>query len=172
MRPRDAGSPASADHDETGRRPHGLVALSPELRSLLVAEAERARIAVQADSAAISRWEHGADVMRTLVNVGSLLPGDDRFPEDELYPLDSFPAVAALLRDGKAYLNPDDVSSVAVAAHQRYGSHAGVPIVVGDQRWGELWVSRGLGEQMLTGGDLDQLHLVADRLGDALAAHV
>jgi GAF domain-containing protein len=149
-----------------------MVALSTQLRSLLLAEAERARIAVDADCAAISRWERATDVMRTLVNVGALLPGEDRFPEDELYPLDSFPAVAALLQQGRPYLNPDDVSSVAVAAHQRYGSHAGVPIVVEGERWGELWVSRGLGAPLLVGGDLDRLHLIADRLGDALAPHV
>jgi hypothetical protein len=149
-----------------------MVAISNELRSLLLSEAERARIAVDADCASISRWERGADLMRTLVNVGALLPGDDRFPEEEIYPLHSFPAMSRLLRDGKPYLNPDDVSSVAVAAHHRYGSHAAVPIVVDGERWGELWVSRRLGARMLTGGDLDRLHLVADRLGDALAPHV
>jgi GAF domain-containing protein len=149
-----------------------MVALSNQLRSLLLAEAERARSAVQADCGAISRWEHAADVMRTLVNVGTLAPGDERFPEDELYPLDSFPAVAALLREGKPYLNPSDVSSAAIAAHQRYGSHAGVPIVVDGERWGELWVARRVGASPLVDGDLDRLALIADRLGDALQAHV
>jgi hypothetical protein len=149
-----------------------MVALSTQLRCLLLAEAERARNAVQADCAAISRWDRGTDVMRTLVNVGTLPLGDERFPEEELYPLDSFPAVAGLLRDGKPYLNPGDVSSAAVAAHQRYGSQAGVPIVVEGERWGELWVSRRLGAQALCFGDLDRLALVADRLGDALGPHV
>src|SRR4051812_19048954 len=121
------GSRASADHHDNDV----MVDLSSTLRCLLLAEAERARNAVEADCAAISHWDRGADVMRTLVNVGQLLPGDDRFPEDELYPLDSFPAVAALLREGRPYLNPDDVSSVALSAHHRYNSHAAVPIVVG-----------------------------------------
>src|SRR4051794_25436231 len=125
-----AGSQRSADHEDNGHaRPSLMVALPTQLRTLLLAEAERARNAVEAECGAISRWERDADVMRTLVNVGLLAPGESRFPEDEIYPLDSFPAVAALLRDGKSYLNPGDVSSLAVAAHQRYGSHAGVPIV-------------------------------------------
>jgi GAF domain-containing protein len=149
-----------------------MVVLSAQLRCLLLAQAERARIACDAHCASVSRWDRDTDVMRTLVNVGRLLPGDDRFPEDETYPLDSFPAVAALLREGKPYLNPDDVSSVAVAAHHRYGSHAGVPIVVGGERWGELWVSRRLEATMLTRGELARLQLVAERLGDALAPHV
>lgn len=150
-----------------------MVALPNQLRALLLAEAERARNAVAADCAAISRWDRDTDVMRTLLNVGQLLPGDERFPEDEVYPLDSFPAVAALLREGRPYVNPDDVSSVALSAHQRYYSHAAVPIVVDGVRWGELWVSRkGRDAQMLDAGDLDRLHLVAERLGDALAPHV
>ena len=148
-----------------------MVVPSAQLRSLLVAEAERARIAVDGECSSISRWERDADVLRTLVNAGHLVPGDERFPEDEVYPLDSFPAVAALLRERRAYLNPEDVSSAAVAAYQRYGSHAGVPIVVGGECWGELWAARGLGHPPLTGGDVDQLHLVADRLGDALSAY-
>jgi GAF domain-containing protein len=149
-----------------------MVALSSQLRSLLVAEAERARVAVAADCAAISCWDRPADTLRTLVNVGHLRKGDERFPVDELYPLDSFPAVARLLRDGRPYLDPEDVASAAIAAHQRYGSHAAVPIVVSGDRWGELWVARRPGAAPLTGGDIDRLHLVADRLGDALAAHL
>jgi hypothetical protein len=148
-----------------------MVVPSSQLRSLLVAEAERARIAVDAECSAISRWERDTDVMRTLVNAGRLLPGDDRFPEDEEYPLDAFPAVAALLRRRRHYLNPEDVSSAAVAAHQRYGSHAGVPIVIDGECWGELWAARGLGHTPLTGGDVDKLYLVAERLADALGAY-
>ena len=148
-----------------------MVVPSAQLRSILVAEAERARIAVDGDCSAISRWERDANVLRTLVNAGLLLPGDERFPEDEVYPLDTFPAVAALLRERRAYLNPEDVSSVAVAAHHRYGSQAGVPVIVAGACWGELWAARDLGRPSLTGGDVDQLHLVADRLGDALSAY-
>jgi GAF domain-containing protein len=149
-----------------------MIVLTSRLRCLLVAEAERARDAVDANWSAISWWDRAADVLRTLVNTGHLLPGEERFPEDETYPLDTFPAVAALLREGRRYLDPSDVSSVAVAMQQRYGTHAGVPIVVEGERWGELWVARGLGRPALTGVDLDRLELVAGRLGDALAPYV
>lgn len=149
-----------------------MVAVSNQLRSLLLAEAERARATVRADCAAISRWERATDVLRTLVNVGALEPGEERFPADDVYPLDSFPAVAALLREGRPYLNPGDVSSAAVAAQQRYGSSAGVPVVVDGERWGELWAARRVGAQPLNEGDLERLTLIAGRLGDALAPHV
>ena len=149
-----------------------MVALSSQLRALLFAEAERARIAVAADCAAISRWERPADQLRTLVNVGMLPPHYERIPVEQTYPLDSFPAVAALLRHGRAYVDPDDVASRAIVAHQRYVSHAAVPVDVADRRWGELWVGRRRGTALLTGADIDRLYLVADRLGDALGPHV
>jgi GAF domain-containing protein len=149
-----------------------MVALSAQLRSLLIAETERARIAVAADCAAISCWERDTDVLRTLVNVGILLPQYVRLPEDEVYPLDSFPTVAKLLRSRLAYLDPDDLASQALAAEQEYISHAAVPVVVGERCWGELWVGRRSGGQRFTGGDVDSLHLIADRLGDALGPHV
>jgi GAF domain-containing protein len=149
-----------------------MVALSAQLRSLLIAEAERARIAVAADCAAISCWERDHDILRTLVNVGVLLTQYERLPEDEIYPLDSFPAVARLLRAGDAYLDPDDVASRALAAHQAYVSHCAVPIVVCGECWGELWVGRRTGDQRFTGGDVDCLHRIADRLGDALGPYV
>src|SRR4051794_21192990 len=109
-----------------------MVVLSSELRSLLIAEAERARLAVGADCAAISHWERDGDILRVLVNVGILRPQYERLPADEVYPLDSFPAVARLLRAQIAYLDPGDVASAALVAGQGYVSHAAVPIVIGD----------------------------------------
>jgi GAF domain-containing protein len=149
-----------------------MVALSTELRCLLIAEAERARLAVGADCASVSCWEPDTDALRVLVNVGILAPGDERIPADETYPLDSFPAVARLIRERRAYLDPGDVASAALAAGQAYVSHAAVPITVGDGCWGELWVGRRTGDRAFTGGDVDQLHLAAGRLGDALAPYV
>jgi GAF domain-containing protein len=149
-----------------------MIALSAQLRALLTAEAERARITVSADCAAVSCWERDADVLRTLVNVGLLMPEYERFPADEVYPLDSFPTVARLLRSRTAYLDPDDLASLALAAADGYVSHGAVPIVVAGRCWGELWIARRTGGARFTGGDIDQLHLVADRLGDSLEPYV
>jgi hypothetical protein len=144
--------------------------LNRELRTLLITEAERARIAIDADGAAVSWWNRDEDVLQTLVNVGMLAGDAQRFPADESYPLDSFPALAALLRTRESYLNPGDISSLALAACDRYGSHAGVVIVVEGEVWGELWAGRSIGRGDLTGVDVDRLELAAARLGDGIAA--
>jgi hypothetical protein len=135
---------------------------SLELQTLLITEAERARIGIDADCGAVSWWDRDADVLRTVVNVGALAEGYERFPADEGYPLDSFPAVAALLRDGVSYLN--------LAAGDGCGSQAAVAIVAEGEVWGELWAARSVGHPELTRLDVDQLELAAERLADGLAA--
>ena len=149
-----------------------MVEMSTQLRCLLVAEAERARIAVDGETCSISRWDRTTDTLTVLVNIGRLGSRYQRFPEDEIYPLDSFPAVAALLRDGRAYLDPTDVSSMALTVQMRYASHAAVPIMVAGECWGELWVCRYLDRPPFTQAHLTQLERSAERLGDALGPHV
>jgi GAF domain-containing protein len=150
-----------------------MLTLTSELRCLLIVEGERARHAVDARSAAISHWERAGGLLRTLVNVGDLASSPyQRFPDDEVYPLDTFPAVAALLLRGEAYLNPEDVSSESLAVYSRHGSHAGVPVRVEGRMWGELWVARSIGAGRFTEHDLEQLQRVSARLGDGLARHV
>jgi GAF domain-containing protein len=107
-----------------------------------------------------------------LVNAGHLGESYDRFPEQEAYPLDSFPAVAALLREGRPYRDPTDVSSMALTAKMQYVTHAAVPIPVEGECWGELWVCRRSAGPPFTEADVERLALAAARLGDALAPHV
>jgi hypothetical protein len=145
-----------------------MISLTTETRCLLIAEAERARVALDARCAAVSVWDRDGELLRTLVNVGTLSPWEERFPEDEVYPLDTFPAVAALVLHGIPYINPEDVSSASVAARARLGFHGAVPIVVDGAVWGELWAARDEGAGRLTGVDLDRLRMVAARLADGL----
>lgn len=149
-----------------------MVALSTQLRCLLLAEGERARIAADASTCAISRWDRIPDTLTVLVNVGRLAGGYARLPEDESYPLDSFPAVAMLLRERRPYLDPNDVSSMALTAQMNYATHAAVPILVDGECWGELWVCRHAGRPPFSPAVIDVLRLAAERLGDALAPHV
>jgi hypothetical protein len=145
-----------------------MTCLTTETRCLLIAEAERARAALDARCASVSNYEPDAGQLRTLVNVGTLNSWDERFPEEELYPLDAFPSVAALCRHGFPYLNPEDVSSASIAARSRHGHHGAVPIVVDGVVWGELWAARDEGAGRLNEVDLDRLCMVAARIADGL----
>jgi GAF domain-containing protein len=144
---------------------------TPELRTLLADRAERVLHALGVACAAISRWDRDAGVLRTVVNVGDLAAADEAFPEDEVYPLDTFPAIDALLRYGRPYLDPPDLASTAVLAHMRFGSQAAVPLVVDGRVWGEVWAAGGLGGRSLTAEDLLALATAAEAVGRLLAGH-
>ena len=144
---------------------------TPELRALLAEQAERVLHALDAACAAISRWDRERGVLQTIVNVGDLASEEEAFPDEELYPLDTFPAIDALLRFGRPYLDPEDLASTAVLAHMRFGSQAGVPLVVDGRVWGEVWIAAGLGGRALTPGDVVALARAAEAVGRLLAGH-
>ena len=150
-----------------------MVALSHPLRSLLLAEAERARTAADADCAAISRWERDTDVMRTLVNVGRAAarrracPGGRDYRSTPSRPWPRCCARAGRTSTPTTSRRSPSPRTTATTRTRRCRSS------VDGERWAELWVSRKKPDaQMLGPGDLDCLHLVAERLGDALAPHV
>ncbi len=63
------------------------------------AAAERARAALGGTFAAISAWERGHGRLRVLVNAGELAEGEERYPEDESYPVHDFPEIAEFLHE-------------------------------------------------------------------------
>jgi hypothetical protein len=82
--------------------------------------AERARRYCVVDSASLSAWEPLERCVKTLVNAGRLAGEQERWPENEVYPLDSFPAVAALVEQRRPYIfTPDEPGDVASQALPR-----------------------------------------------------
>ena len=63
------------------------------LEEVLELAAERSLEALGGSSLAISRWDDGGGHVRTLMNVGELGPGEERFPEDETYSVDDYPSM-------------------------------------------------------------------------------
>jgi hypothetical protein len=141
---------------------------TPELIAALAALAVPVMEAVGVTAAAVSWWDRERGTLRTLVNVGALHASESEFPDDEDYPLDAFPAIAALLRFGRPYIDPPDVSSSAVLAALRHRSQGAVPIVCDGEVWGELWAASA--ERRLEPQDLPALSACADRIGRMLAS--
>src|SRR5215210_7711156 len=71
------------------------------LEEVLELAAERSLAAVNGASLSISRWEAEHGVLRTLVNVGDLSPWEERFPANELYSVEEYPALQRLMSDGE-----------------------------------------------------------------------
>jgi diguanylate cyclase (GGDEF)-like protein len=113
---------------------------------LLAVPAEHALERLGATSVSVSRWERDRGVLRCLVNVGELAPGDERFPADETYDLSEWDSVVDLAKGhGSAYqLDDANLSDQGRELLQRFGhrSAISVPLYIGDRLWGELWATK------------------------------
>jgi diguanylate cyclase (GGDEF)-like protein len=149
----------------------GAAAAAHRLEDVLELAAERSLQAIGAASLSISRWESGWVV--TLINVGQLGPGEERFPEDERYWLEEYPTTARLLADGgmmvAAVDDPDsDEAQRALLRRLEKESSLSVPIVAAESTWGELWATSAIGEPRLTERDGVFLRAIADQIAQAI----
>ena len=144
------------------------------LEDVMEQAAEAALAVTGAASLSISRWEPDRSAMRTLINVGQLGPGEERFPADEVYSLADHPQVAKLLHDAEPYrtaVDDPEASPPAIAVLKALGkeSDVGVPILLDGEVWGEVWAATLAGAPRFDSGDARFLQAIADRLSLVLA---
>ena len=136
-------------------------------------EAERVRRALDVAVASISVWERGLGLLRTLVNADVLGAGTEAKPLSEVYPVDSFPALARLLEQHVPYCfghgDPVDVSSASLAASLGMDTQASAPITLRGEVWGSLWVATTPGGRRLTTADLPRIVRAANEVARVLA---
>jgi diguanylate cyclase (GGDEF)-like protein len=143
------------------------------LEEVLELGAERALEATGGASLSISRWDMASGVVRTLVNVGDLGPGEERFPEDETYSVEDYPTVVTVIQKGDSSLAAVDDPETDEPQRElllRLGkeSSLSVPMVFGGEPWGELWVTTTRGAPRLTRNDETFLRAIADLLVGAI----
>jgi diguanylate cyclase (GGDEF)-like protein len=143
------------------------------LDQVLEVAAEEARAATGAASLSVSRWDRDGGVLRTIINVGSLGPGEERYPAGEVYPLGEDRSGQRLLTEGLPYFNAVDDPGVdpwCAARLRRLGkeSEVGVPIVVEGEPWGEVYATTAPGEPRFRGEDVRFLEAVAGQLAVAI----
>jgi diguanylate cyclase (GGDEF)-like protein len=143
------------------------------LEDVLELAAERSLVALGGSSLAISRLDKETGLIRTLVNVGELGPGEERFPEDETYSMDDYPALRAAMREGGSALGAVDDPDTDPAHRElleRLGkeSSLAVPIMLAGEPWGELEVMTAPGHPRLARSDETFLRAIADQLVGAI----
>jgi diguanylate cyclase (GGDEF)-like protein len=142
------------------------------LEEVLELAAERALEALGGSSLAISRWEQDAGVVRTLVNVGELGPGEERFPKDETYSVEDYPSMGFLREGGSSLAAIDDPDSDPAQREllKRLGKEASlsVPMMLHGEPWGELEVMTAPGRPRVTRDDETFLRAIADVLVGAI----
>jgi len=144
-----------------------------DLDQVLEVAAEEARAAIDAASLSVSRWERDGARLRTIINVGTLGPGEERYPAGEVYPLGEDQSARRLLQDGVPYFNAIDdprVDPWCAARLRRLGkeSEVGVPILVEGEAWGEVYATTAPGEPRFRGEDVRFLEAVAGQLAVAI----
>ena len=164
---------APGDEGEALLRVAAAAAGTHELEEVLEVAAEEARAAVHAASLSVSRWEEERGLLRTIINVGELGPGEERYPADEVYLLGDDPVTERLLRDGIPYFNAvDDPSihpwSAALLKRLDKESDVAVPILVEDKVWGEVYATTAPGQPRFRGEDVRFLEAVAGQLALAI----
>jgi diguanylate cyclase (GGDEF)-like protein len=135
--------------------------------------AEEARRALGAASLAVSRWERDKGVVRTLINVGDLGPEEERYPEDETYPVTAGSVVERLVLHGQPYFNSvgdpaADQESVELLKRLGKDSEVAVPIVVEAETWGEVWAATVGGDRRFRASDVRFLEAIAGQLAVAI----
>ena len=145
-----------------------------KLEDVIELVAEASLEAIGASSLSLSKWDTAADAIRVLINVGDLSPFEERRPDEELYPLSDFPAVARLIQTGIPYftaVDDPDAEPKSVALLRKLGkeSDIGVPVIVDGQVWGEIWATTGPGAPRFHAGDVRFLERIAAQLAGVIA---
>src|SRR3954453_18341679 len=97
----------------------GAAAGAAHLEEVLEVAAEEARAAIGAASLSVSRWERDAAALRTIINVGDLGPGEERYPANEVHPLSEDRAAERLVLEGQPYFNSVDAQTIDEVSMRR-----------------------------------------------------
>src|SRR6185436_16366347 len=122
------------------------------LEEVLELAAERALEALGGWSLSISRWDAETGILRTLVNVGNLGPGEERFPSDEVYSVEDYPGLKRLMGEAEfAVAGVDDPSTDEsfrnLLVELGKEGALSVKMVLEGRPWGELEVLRDPGSR-------------------------
>jgi diguanylate cyclase (GGDEF)-like protein/putative nucleotidyltransferase with HDIG domain len=179
--------PAEPDHDALGVVTAPESRLELELRALITVAAavaaahgiedvietaaEEARRALGAGSLSISRLDDGR--VKTLINVGELAEGEERFPDTEEYDLADYPRLMQMFATGEPHLSgTDDPDSDAAEREllRSLGKVSGVavPISFAGQMWGELYATRLAGDDPFTERDVRFLQTISTQVAAAI----
>lgn len=147
---------------------------SQALFKILELAAEEACTAVGAASVSLSRLEPGTIIVRTIVNVGDLGPGEVRWPEDETYTLSQFAALPADIDTVRSWVwQTDDPETPpgerALLETLGKGSALTSPIFVDGRLWGEFYATRHVGEALFDPTDKAVVEVLTAVLAGAIS---
>lgn len=153
------------------------VRAADSMPDVLLVIAEQARRALQASTVTIGRLDHDSvdtDQMEyeTLLNVGDVGPGKERFPAEERHGPADHPGLESIFA-GQGYVRATDDGRAddpaIVSLYQRgLRSEAAWPINIGERVWGVVIATTKAESSSLDHDDLATLRLVATHIAAAV----
>jgi diguanylate cyclase (GGDEF)-like protein len=149
------------------------VSAADSMPDVLLVIAEHARLALQASTVTIGRLDHETVEYETLLNVGDLGRGKERFPAQERHGLSDHPGLDTIFK-GQGFVRATDDGRAddpgIVSLHQRgLRSEALWPINIGDSLWGLVIATTRAESNILDHDDLATLRLVATHIAAAVS---
>jgi len=151
---------------------HALAHSAPLLPMLEIA-AEEAQSVLLAASVSISQVELSRGTVRTIINVGELGPLEERWPDDEVYVIDEASRLGQAVHEMRTWTesldDPDcDPYERDLLVRLGKGSSLATPILVGDDVWGELYLTRRLGDEAFDDESISYAEVLSAMLGAAV----
>jgi diguanylate cyclase (GGDEF)-like protein len=148
------------------------VRAADSMPDVLLVIAEQARRALQASTVTIGRLDHEKAEYETLLNVGDVGRGKERFPAEERHGGDDHPGLESIF-EGQGYVRATDEGRAddpaIVSLYQRgLRSEAAWPISIGESVWGLVIATTKAESSTLDHDDLATLRLVATHIAAAV----
>lgn len=151
-----------------------LLGRSQPLRDLLEMAAEGARLSLNAATVSISRYDTEDRALHTLINVGDLASSEERWPEDETYPVARWPELQEVIEYGSTRTDRLDDPHGDPREHELLtrldkGSSVTAALIVDEQVWGEFYATRQVGHPPFGDRSVDYVEVLAALVGGAIS---
>ena len=151
-----------------------VLSRSHDIRDVIETAAMDARTALDAATVSIGQVDLGADVVRTIINVGDLAPTEVRWPDDEVYVISGDERLMSAMRDLRSWT--DSIDDPDCAPRERAnlqllgkGSSLVTPIIVDGQAWGEFYATRHVGAPRFDDDAISYAEVVAAIMAAAIS---
>jgi GAF domain-containing protein len=151
-----------------------LLGRSQPLRDVIEVASEGARLSLNAASVSISRYDPDDLALHTLINVGDLAPIEERWPDDEEYPVIGWPELREVIEYGATRTDSlddphCDPRERVLLTRLEKGSSVTAAILVDDHVWGEFYATRHVGHLPFGDRSVNYVDVLVALLGGAIS---
>lgn len=145
-----------------------------DFNDLLELAADHARRALGAATVSISLIEPDRDQIRTVINVGDLGPDEERWPEDEIYPITGDRRLMISLGELRSLTDSIDDPECDPGERELLirlgkGSSMTTPIIVDGECWAEFYATRHVADEIFDDEMLAYAEVLSAILGSAIS---